>query len=313
MTERHTARRPRTLRAVEEHLTTPLSVWATGQLSPSAQLRRGGFVAGSDRDDDRIPPAVAAHAITTYTRLGDLVLDPDCGAGTVVVEAVRSGRQAFGLTTCRRLWTLARASLNATKIAGHPADGSVVEAEPAVLATVRAAGAIGRVGLVLTSLRTAPKRCRDRVAGSGSGRAGAIEVSLSNLAATLAYSAPLLRTGGHLAVVMRPRRHADGSLADLTSPVAAAGQAAGLVLVERCIALTAELRGGRLVPRVSFGERRAAARGVPRALTAHYDVLVFQSAHDIEHASAASAAEPYRATQVVAATSSNRPRARRAA
>ena len=261
----------------------PLSVWPTGQRDLLAQLRDTGCVPGTETDTERIPSAVAAHAIATYTRPGDLVLDPDCGAGTVLTEALRAGRHALGLTSRNRWWTLARANVTAAKTAGAWRDGSVLDARPKVLATVRAAGLIGRVGLVLTTLRTADRESSpDR---------DPVESALAELATTLLYCEPLLRSGGHVAVVARPLRYPDGLLLDLTTPLLAAGTSAGLAPVERCIALTARLRGSRLVTRASLAERRAAARaraaGTPTALSAHHEVLVFQLAHDAELAAAA--------------------------
>jgi hypothetical protein len=267
-----------------------LSVWPTGQRDPLAQLRDAGCVPGTGTDTDRIPPAVAAHAIATYTRPGDLVLDPDCGVGTVLVEALRAGRHAFGLTSRNPWWTLARANVTAAKTAGAWRDGSVLDARPKVLATVRAAGLIGRVGLVLTTLRTADRE-------SSSPDRDPIESALVALATTLLYCEPLLRSSGHVAIVTRPLRSPDGSLVDLTAPLIAAGISAGLAPVERCIALTAGLRGGRLVTRASLAERRAAARtraaGATTALTAHHEVLVFQLAHDAELAATAAAGIPW--------------------
>jgi hypothetical protein len=266
--------------------TPPLSVWPTGQRDPLAQLRDAGCVPGAGTDTDRIPPAVAAHAIAIYTRSGDLVLDPDCGVGTVLVEALRAGRHAFGLTSRNRWWTLARANVTAAKTAGAWRDGSVLDSRPKVLATVRAAGLIGRVGLVLTTLRIADRE------SSSPGR-DPVEAALVDLATTLLYCEPLLRSGGHVAIVTRPLRSPDGSLVDLTTPLIDAAAEAGLVPVERCIALTAGLRGSRLVTRASLAKRRATARahtaGTPTALTAHHEVLVFQLAHDAELAATAAA------------------------
>ena len=251
---------------------TPLSVWPTGQQDPLAQLRVAGFVPGTEADVDRIPPAVAAHAIATYTLPGDLVLDPDCGAGTVLTQALRAGRHALGLTVHNRWWALARANVTAAKSAGAWRDGSVLDARPKVLATVRAAGLAGRVDLVLTALRIVSDH----------------ESAVAELATTLRCCEPLLRSGGHVVVIAGPIRRPDGSRVDLTTRLIGAGATAGLVLVDRCIALNAELRGSRLITRASIAERRAArATVLPNLLAAHHEVLVFQLAHDAELASAA--------------------------
>lgn len=262
--------------------TSPLSVWPTGQRAPLTQLRDSGCVPGTDTDVDRIPPAVAALAIEAYTRPGDLVLDPDCGSGTVLTEALRAGRHAVGLTTDARWWALTRANITAAKAAGAWRDGSVLDARPKVLASALAAGLVGQVGLVLTALRTTPKHQQDRASDCGR----EADSALGDLAATMQYCEPLLRSGGHLVVVARPRRNPDGPLADLTTSLIAAATAAGLAPVERCIALTAKLRGSRLITRASLAERRAADRaraaGTPTTLTAHLEAFVFQLAHDAE-------------------------------
>ncbi|SED61836.1 DNA methylase [Amycolatopsis tolypomycina] len=267
----------------------PLSVWPTGQRSPLEQLRDAGCVPGTEIDDERIPPAVAAHAIAVYSQPGDLVLDPDCGAGTVLAAALSAGRDALGLTGRTRWWSLARANVTAAKTAGAWRDGSVLDARPKVLATARAAGLIGRVGLVLTALRTE--------AGSANGPdRDLVESALAGVAATMFYGESLLRSGGHFVIVARPRRRPDGTLADLATPLIAAAATAGLAPVERCVALTAGLRGSRLVTRASLAARRASARaraaGLPTALPTHHEVLVFGLAHDVELAAAAASGGP---------------------
>ncbi|MEV6904618.1 DNA methyltransferase [Amycolatopsis sp. NPDC051372] len=255
--------------------TPPLSVWPTGQRDPLTQLRDVGCVPETDADAERIPPAVAAHAIATYTRPGDLVVDPDCGAGTVLNAALHAGRHALGLTPQSRWWTLARANVTAAKHAGAWPDGAVLDAHPQALGTARAAGLIGRVALILTSLRTGPLQ---------SGDPDPAKSTPADFATPLRNYESLLRDGGHLVVVARPHRHPDGELADLTTQLVAGATAAGLVPVERCVALTAELRGSRLVTRASLTERRSAARarsgGSRTALVAHHEVLVFELAHD---------------------------------
>jgi modification methylase len=258
----------------------PLSVWPTGQRDLITQLREAGYVPGTETDTDQISPAIAAHAITAYTHPGELVLDPDCGAGTVLVEALRADRHALGLTAQSQWWTLARANITATKRDGAGRDGSVLDARPRLLATIRAAGLVGRVGLILTTLRTQPNTARP----------DNLNVAFDDLAATVRYCEPLLRAGGRVVVTAHPCRQPDGSLVDTTTRLTDAARSAGLVPVERCIALTGALRGGRIIARASLVERRAATRahtaGIPIALIAHHEVIVFQRLHDVELATA---------------------------
>ena len=79
-------------------------------------------------------------------------------------------------------------------------------------------------------------------------------------------------------ITTRPWRR-DGVLVDFPSAVTAAAERAGLVLVERNVALLAGVRGDRLVPRASFFQlthvRNARASGTPLRVIAHEDVLVF--------------------------------------
>jgi hypothetical protein len=76
--------------------------------------------------------------------------------------------------------------------------------------------------------------------------------------------------------------------------VIAAGIQAGLTPVERCVALLAGIRDGRLIARPSFFQltavRKARAAGVPLHLIAHEDVLVLAKPTGPEPGSAASAA-----------------------
>src|SRR5688500_10560665 len=69
------------------------TVWATAQQPPATQ-RRGRYVAESAHHPAKMLPAIAAQTIATFTRPGELVLDPMCGIGTTLVEAVRLGRRA---------------------------------------------------------------------------------------------------------------------------------------------------------------------------------------------------------------------------
>ncbi|WP_406311715.1 hypothetical protein [Streptomyces sp. NBC_00114] len=88
----------------------------------------------------------------------------------------------------------------------------------------------------------------------------------------------VLRPGGTVVVTTRPWREG-GELIDLPSAVLAAGQAAGLTPAERCVALLAGIRDGRLITRPSFFQmknvRDARRQGIPLAVVQHEDVLVF--------------------------------------
>lgn len=69
-------RRPRAWTA--DGLRTMASVWATGQRDLLSQFR--GYVADTWLDLDQVPPAIARHAVLSYSRSGGLVVDPDCAA-----------------------------------------------------------------------------------------------------------------------------------------------------------------------------------------------------------------------------------------
>jgi hypothetical protein len=77
---------------------------------------------------------------------------------------------------------------------------------------------------------------------------------------------------------LEPHRRKRGELIDLPSAVIAAGINAGLTPIERCIALLAAVRDGRLVARPSFFQlqqvRKARAAGVPMHLITHEDVII---------------------------------------
>jgi len=264
-------------------------VWPTGQIDLPTQLSAGGYLPGTAADGDGLSPAVAAHAIGAFTRAGDTVLDPDCGAGTVLVEAVRAGCHAVGVTG-RRWWPTARANLSAAKLAGATADGMVLDRRPdrtppadrTGAPTAGPAGLVGltgRVDLVLTAARL-----RWQPAGP----------ALDALGDLLDRSAPLLRPGGHAVVVAGPTRRA-GRLLDLPDLLTLAARRAGLIPVDRCVALTAaepdqhrHSEGRRLPARTTGTGRRGHHTGTrPVARAGHLDVYVFARPPQTEAANTA--------------------------
>src|SRR5437879_12226611 len=63
-----------------------LSVWTCGGQSDNIRLRQAGYLPDTGRDADRVPVGLASAAIAAYRRPGGTGADPDCGAGTVLVE-----------------------------------------------------------------------------------------------------------------------------------------------------------------------------------------------------------------------------------
>ena len=172
--------------------------------------------------------------------------------------------------------------------------GAVIRGDATRLLSLVPSALAGRVTLVVTSPPYGPtvhglvRPGADGVAkydnayNDGTDRGNLAYRDLTGLAdgfaQILAGCAVLLRPGGTVVVTARPwRKH--GQLVDLPSAVIGAGVRAGLVPTERCIALLAAVRDGRLVARPSFFQlsavRKARAAGTPLHLIAHEDVLVF--------------------------------------
>jgi 23S rRNA G2445 N2-methylase RlmL len=126
----------------------PLSVWLTGQRWAQTQ-RRGRYHPESTQHPARMLPAIAAHAITTYTRPGELVLDPMCGIGTTLVEAAHHRRDSPGIDYESRWAGLAAANLNLAATQG--ATGTVIRGDATQLPDLVPAAVHGRFALVLTS------------------------------------------------------------------------------------------------------------------------------------------------------------------
>lgn len=270
-----------------------LSVWATAQLTGPMQ-RRGRYVPDSVRHPARMLPAIAAHAITSYTSPGDLVLDPMCGIGTTLVEAAHLGRDAIGVEYESKWSDIADANVAHAHRQGATGRASVVRGDATRMTSLLPAALAGQVSLVVTSPPYGPTvhglvrpeagagvHKSDNTYNDGTDRGNLAYRDLPGLAEgfaeILAGCATLLKPGGVVVVTARPWRKR-GELVDLPSAVIGAGIAAGLVPVERCVALLAAVRGGRLIARPSFFQlsavRKARTAGVPMHLIAHEDVIV---------------------------------------
>ncbi|MGF1431543.1 TRM11 family SAM-dependent methyltransferase [Kitasatospora sp. LaBMicrA B282] len=274
----------------------PTSVWVTAQ-KPAAGQRRGRYTPTSSAHPAKMLPAIAAHAIATYTNPGDLVLDPMCGIGTTLVEAVHLDRNAIGIELEGRWTAVARANLNLARTQGATGTATVTTGDARHTHTHIDPAHHGRVQLLLTSppygasVHGRVNATRDTHHGGiakfdttyGTNPANLAHAPTDHLldafATILTNCTPLLASGAHVAVTARPWRH-HGELVDLPTAVIAAGQAAGLTPVERCVALLAGVRDGELLARPSFFQltniRAARAAGVPMHLIVHEDVLVFR-------------------------------------
>jgi modification methylase len=286
------------------HQPLPLSAWPTAQQLAAAQ-RAGRYLASSTAHPAKMLPAIARHAITAYSRPGDLVLDPMCGIGTTLVEAVHLGRHAIGVELEPRWADLARANTAHARTCGATGTARVITGDARYLPSLLDPELAGRVALVLTSppygasihgqVIARPGRGvakYDNTYSADPGNLGRVSQTalLDTLGGILASCQALLRPDGLLVLTARPYRHRE-RLVDFPGQLTHVAEDAGLVLFERNAALLVGLRGDRLVPRPSFFQldrvRKARARGLPLRIIAHEDVLVFRrpptSAGSSEH------------------------------
>jgi 23S rRNA G2445 N2-methylase RlmL len=127
------------------------SVWLTGQQLAREQ-RRGRYVPATRTHPAKMLPALAAHAIAVYTVPGEVVLDPMCGVGTTLVEAVRAGRDAIGVDIEPKFVAIARANLALAATDPSVArlgDGGVVLGDATRLTTLVPEAVVGQVALVV--------------------------------------------------------------------------------------------------------------------------------------------------------------------
>jgi modification methylase len=275
----------------------PLSVWACAQ-RPAASQRKGRYLSTSTSHPAKMLPEVAATAITAYTQPGDLVLDPMCGIGTTLVEAVHLGRDAVGIE-CEPRWSaLARANLDHARTHGASGTGGVITGDARnAHALVTDEHLAGKVALLLTSPpyghSTHGQVRSSRDSGSRGIRKwdhgygtnpdnlarGSHDRLIFGFTDILAGCLPLLRPGGIVAITTRPFRRA-GQLIDFPTQVFEAAQDAGLQPVQRLVALLCGIKDDRLVTRASFFAmhevRKARAAGLPLHVVAHEDVLVLR-------------------------------------
>ncbi|HYA45863.1 MAG TPA: DNA methyltransferase, partial [Acidimicrobiales bacterium] len=230
----------------------PISVWPTAQASPVAQ-RKGRYLPGSLAHPAKMLPAIARTAISEYSSPGDIVLDPMCGVGTTLVEAVHLRRNAFGVEYEPSWAELARANLVHASSQGATGRSEVACADARDLLKVVSPELRGAVALVLTSppygssvhghVRTKPgsgvRKSDYRYSNDPANLAQRpVDELLEAFGQILAGCRELLLPGGFVVLTVRPFWH-DGRLVDFPAMVTRTAEAAGLVLYERNVALLA--------------------------------------------------------------------------
>jgi hypothetical protein len=248
-------------------------------------------------------PALAQLAITTYTDPGGLVLDPMCGIGTTLVEAVHEGRDAVGVEYEQRWAALARDNISHAVDHGATGHAAVAVGDARHAAALLGPDLTGRVDLLLTSppygssvhgqvealgdqpVRKWDNRYGPRPSRAHRGRGGRnlADESLTDLLdgfrQILTACLPLLRPGAHVVITTRPWRRA-GRLIDFPTAVLDTATAAGLLPVTRHPALLCAIRDGRPVTRASFFQltdvRRLRNLGLPVQVISHEDAVVLR-------------------------------------
>ena len=272
-----------------------VSVWTTAQASPAGQ-RKNTYTPESTAHPAKMLPEVVRHAVAHYTRPGELVLDPMCGIGTTLVEAVRLGRRAVGVEYEPHWVEVANANLDLARAQGVDVDARVFHGDARQLVTLLPPEYVGQAALVVTSPPYGPSTHGQVAVAPGQGiqkyshrygntldRGNLANIGhhrlLAGFTRILAALRTFLRPGGHVVITIRPwREHAE--LIDLPSQILACGRAAGLIPVERDVALLARAAETDLVTRGSFFQRdfirKQREAGLPLHLIAHEDVLVFR-------------------------------------
>lgn len=275
----------------------PASVWTTGQ-RPANHQRGQHYVPETTKHPSRMLPDLARYAIESLTEPGDLVFDPMCGAGTTLIEALRLGRHAVGVDVEPEWASLARTNITHLRARGVGGYGHVVTADaralPDSLPPAYREQMTGRVSLVLTSppygahthgqVKTSSESGVTKWDFKYSTARRAAQMAhhplhrlIAGLTNILAGCLPLLAPGGFVVLTARPWRE-HGELVDLPGALAEASLAAGLVPVQRCVALLGGVRGDQMITRASFFQRtavnKARAEGLPWHLVSHEDVLV---------------------------------------
>jgi DNA modification methylase len=276
---------------------TELSVWPVAQ-QPARVQRRDGYLPESNAHPGKMLPELARTIIRCYSEPGQLVLDPMCGIGTTLVEAIHLNRDAIGVELEPRWAALAAANARLAREQGATGNALALRGDARRLGKGLLDELAGSVALIVSSPPYGPsthghvRKHADRVeklntyysrnpdnlahlpARPTRRRTDSFERAFAEI---LAGCARMLTPGGHLALTVRPYR-SRGALVDLPSQTVQLARGAGLALANRHVALLCGLRESELVSRTSFFQIQHQRSGaIPRMLLiAHEDVIVFR-------------------------------------
>jgi modification methylase len=152
----------------------PLAVWPCAQRTCQWQ-RHGRYTPQSNRHPAKMLPEIARRAIDFYSKPGQTVLDPMCGIGTTLVEAIHLDRRALGLELEKRWAALAAANVGHARAQGAPGQALVLTDDARGLAHGVLDQYAGKVSLILTSPPYGPATLGDPRGGKGMAIARACE------------------------------------------------------------------------------------------------------------------------------------------
>ena len=278
-----------------------LSVWPVAQAHGREQRSRR-YLPESSAHPGKMLPALAREAIRRFTGPEDFVLDPMCGIGTTLVEAIHLGRRAYGLELEPRWAEIAEANVEQAEESADGEGYAFVEQADARNITDVLEGFEQAFTLILTSPPYGPsthghvRKHPDHVEKlntyysnnpnnlahlpTRAHRRNRRPDFDSVLTEILVGCARMLDPDeGRLVLTVRPYRQ-HGALVDLPGRLIKLAAQAGLEFASREVALLCGLRDSELVPRASFFQlhHQRAGKIERMLLIAHEDVLVFTAA-----------------------------------
>ena len=143
-----------------------LSVWPVAQQTAREQ-RRGRYLPASTAHPGKMLPELARTIIRAYSDPGELVLDPMCGIGTTLVEAIHLDRDAIGVELEPRWAALAAGNAGLAREQGAPAHALCLQGDARRLGRGLLDELAGEAALILSSPPYGPSLHGQVKAGHG--------------------------------------------------------------------------------------------------------------------------------------------------